>query len=162
MSVRAAYIILDIHKCIYELIDKLTTATSPWTRWKAVPEYPMEDILKQFAKPVIYIEKPVKIGLIQHQGGLPCGRYKMKLGAWDDRKTGGPEEIDIIDSAIQNLFDNHQTVHTTQFTVTLDQTYTNTTLITQGIRIEEIDGGREIATVDIKEFRIEHNLYLRA
>lgn len=162
MSVRAATIILDIHKVIYCLINKLTTASAPWTRWKAVPKYPDEDILKSLAKPVIYIEKPVKIGLIRHQGGLSRGRYQMKIGAWDDRKTGGPEEIDVIDSAIQNFFDNPQTAHTTQFTVTLDQQYANTTLTAQGVAIEGISGGREIATQDIKEFRIEHTLYLRA
>jgi hypothetical protein len=68
----------------------------------------------------------------------------------------------IAASTILNLFENPQTVHGEQFTVTLDQEYANTTLVNMKVYVEGITGGRTIATDDIKQFRHEFTLTVRA
>lgn len=161
MAVRSAYIIEDIQQCIYNVISKLTSTTAPWTSWTAKLGYPEADVLDQLAKPIIYIMNPVAVNEQWQQGGLYVGFYEMTIGAWDDRKTGGPEEMNIIASALLNLFRNPSSCHAQQFNVVTDASYTNTTLITQGVRVDGIRGPREIATEEIKEFRFEFTLFLR-
>lgn len=163
MSVRQNMIEEDIEMCIYELLDEMTEGSAPWTRWTAKLGYPEEDVLKNLSTPVIYTETPRFIDEVKQQGGLGIGKYQMYMGAWDDRKTGGKKEINIISSRILNLFRNPQTVHTTTFTVILGATtYTDTDLMTMKIRIEGIQDLGEKATVDTKEFRQEYRLFIRA
>lgn len=162
-GVRANYKIEDIQRCIKGLIAKLVAGTAPWTSWQVVFGWPETDINNKLVKPTIYVLEPILIDQLFQQGGQTgLGLYEMIMGAWDDRYIGGTEEINIIGSRILNLFNDANTVHTTQFDVTLDSAYTNTTLITQGIRIVGIGGPRVIDTEDRKEFRREFDLRLKA
>ena len=163
MSIREKYKIDDIQKCIYALILKLTTATSPFTDWAVVYGFPEAEIFDSFTKPFIYVEMPVATFRFDMQaGGKPNYAWEMIIGIWDDRKTGGSEEISIMASQLLALFNDPQTCMRTQFNVTLGTTtYTNTTLLAQGIGIVNISGPREILdNVAMKEFRQEFNLTL--
>ena len=162
MSVRSTYIIEDVQQCIYGLLSKLTSTTAPWTSWSVVLGWPETDVFKKLEKPFIYVLDPLKIDAAWQQGGLSLGSYQILLGLWDDRKTGGTEEINIMSSRLLDLFGNPSSAHTTKFDVITDATYTNTTLKAQGVCIDEIRGPRNIATEDLKEFRREFTLVLRA
>jgi len=87
----------------------------------------------------------------------------MIIGAWDDRKTGGPEEINIIGSHLLSFFRQSKTLHTTQFDLTLrGVTTSDTTLSNQKVKVDGITSMRDIATEDIKEFRKEFEFSLTA
>lgn len=157
MAVRANTILEDCQRCIHGLISKLCSTTAPWTSWTAILGYPESDVWELTAA-VIYVETPYKIAISRQQGGLGLGTYGVPLGAWDNRKTGGTEEMNIISSRILNLFETPATFNT-QFTIVIGgTTYTNTTLYAQGIGISDISGARRIETEDSKEFRNEFTL----
>jgi len=164
MTVAAAYRTNDIQLCIYELIDYLTENTSPWTSWEAVLGWPETEVFKD-KDAIIYVLEPipVKAEEIRQQGGLPLHRFELLFGGWVTMKQGGAEEINIMDSTILNFFENPQTVHQQTFTVTLtDGTeQADTTLVNEGIRVEDITGGRWIDTEDVKEYRKEFTLTLK-
>ena len=162
MTVQANNIIEDLQQCIFSLVKDFTDGTAPWTSWTPVLGYPETETFEQFTKPLIYIMAPVLTDTQWQQGGLYIGAYEGVIGAWDDRKTGGTEEINIISSRILWLFGNPNTAHATTFDVVTDATYTNTTLIAQGLRVEGIAGPREIATEEIKELRVEFTLSIIA
>lgn len=163
MTIREASKIEDIQRCVHGLIKKLETATAPWSSWDLVFGYPETSVFEDLAKPFIYVEAPVLVdGVFQHGGGKSCGIYTMILGAWDDNKTGRDEEINIISSKILSLFRDPSTCHTTQFDVTLGSAFTNTTLIGQGIRITGCLGPSIIDGQDLKEFRREFQITIRA
>ena len=89
----------------------------------------------------------------------------MIIGVWDDRKTGGPEEINLMSSRILELCNDPKAVnYTNTFTVTLgSDTYADTNLSSQNLYIEGISGPREInTTVDLMEFRREFSLVISA
>jgi len=86
----------------------------------------------------------------------------MIIGCWVDRKTGGLEELNIMNSRLFDLFDDSKTAHTTQFTVTTNAAHTDTTLLAQGVRVEGILGPRSIPVEDRKESRTEVTIYLIA
>jgi len=162
MSVRTDYIIEDCQKCFHTLISTLTGSTSPWTRWTAVLGYPETDMFTDFKKPLIYTMSPMQVDKQWQQGGLCIGFYEYIQGLWDDRKTGGVEEINIMSSNVLSLFQNPQSVGTTTFDITLDEAYEDTTLMAQGISVMNIIGPREIATENPKEFRREFSVLFRA
>jgi len=153
MTVRAVEIIEDCQKCFSELIKQLCSATAPWTSWIAVLGYP-ETRIWETTKAVIYIEPPMQINTRWQQGGLGGGEFEMIIGAWDNRKEGGTEEINIINSRILALMMNPSTLNTS-FDVTLGSAFTSTTLVAQGIIVTGVIGPREIETEDRKEFRSE-------
>ena len=163
MSIRRTYLIDDVQKCVFQLLRQLANTESPWTSWDVVEGYPEERVAGEFDEPFVYVLKPVVSTVYKQQGGLPSYLMEMIIGMWDDRKTGGPEELNIIASHILELFMNPQTLNTTTFTITLGTTtYTNTTLAAQGIRINNIEGPEEVEVTDVKEFRGEFTLFLRS
>jgi len=163
MSVRETHIFDDIQACFYELINKMVTNTAPWTSWSVYKGYPMIKVLTQFIKPIIYILPPQWAGDIPQQGGKPSAYYEMIIGMWDDRKTGGTEEINIISSRIYSFFRDPAASHAQIFTVVHGATtYTDTTLIAQRVSVVETRGTRDLDTTDEEEFRKEMILKLRA
>jgi hypothetical protein len=163
VTIREASKIEDIQRCVHGLIKKLETATAPWSSWGLVFGYPETSVFENLSKPFIYVEAPTLVDFVYQQGGgKKCGIYTMLLGAWDDNKTGRDEEINIISSKIISLFNDPSTCHTTQFDVTLGSAYTNTTLIGQGIRITGCLGPSIIDGQDLKEFRREFQITIRA
>jgi len=163
VSVRQTHIIEDCERCFEALFNAKISGGVPWSRWETYLGFPEEDVLSQLEKPVIYTESPKYIEEIKQQGGLGLGLYQMYFGAWDDRKTGGPEEINIISSYILQLFRNTKTLHTTTFSVTLGGTsYSGKTLTDMGIVVQGIRDTGEKATEDIKEFRHEYEIMFMA
>ena len=162
MTVQANKIYDDLQQCIYQLLKKLTTTTSPWTSWTVVLADRETMIYGEFTKPTIYVTPPVLTDKQWQQGGKALGYYEMIIGCWLDRKTGGPEECNIMNSRLSNLFNDPQTVHTTQFTVTTDAENVDTTLIDEGVRVEGLIGPRSIPVEDRKEIRTESTIYLIA
>jgi hypothetical protein len=159
MTIRAAYATEDIQKCIFKCINAMSGFSS---RWTVILGWPNTDAFKKLAKPFIYVLDPVPVNKIFHQGGIPFRFYEMIIGIWDDRKTGGSEEINLMTSNILNNFEDSKTLHSTKFTVTLDSTYTDTTLHLRAISVLGITGPRDIATEDLKEFRKEFTILLKA
>ncbi len=163
MSIRRTYLIDDVQKCVFRLLRQLTGAESPWTSWNVIEGYPEDRVFEEFDKPFIYVLKPVVTGAYRQQGGLPNYLMEMVIGMWDDRKTGGPEEINIIGSHLLELFMNPQSLYSKKFNVTLGTTsFTDTTLAAQGLRIKNIKGPKELKVKAVKEFRREFTLFLRS
>ena len=158
--IRVTNKITDTWKCINALLNN---QSAPFTSWKIIKGWPESDVFTDFGSPFIFTESPIQIGYnTPHQGGERAEEfYEMKIGLWDDRKTGGVEEITIMSGRILNLFGNMDTVHSATFDVTLGSAFSNTTLLSQGVRIEDIKGPRNIATENPKEFRREFTLRLR-
>ncbi len=161
---RTGYEIEDIQNCINAIINAKITAGAPWSSWECIREFPEEAVFK-LAKPIIYVESPVKIqtGTEQQGGGKNGAIWEMIIGAWDDRKTGGTEEINIIGSALIDFFsDVKACMNDATFTTSIAGTsYSSKTLIFHGIIIDSINGPRKIFTQDDKEFRIETTLTLQ-
>jgi len=162
MALRANNVIEDFPKCIFALITKLN-ASDPWSRWTPVLGHPETDRLHGQFK-FIYVLSPTEITEIKQKGGLTTGVWQLPIGAWTERSKGGEEELNIICSYIRNFFKT-SSCHTQVFDVTLDQAYTDTTLVLRGIRIDEIQGPAEkfIDHPDgYKQFRREFTLIGRA
>ena len=74
--IRRAFVYEDIQKTIYELLTKMTTGSSPWSRWTVVFGYPDQNLFEKFTKPYIYIMLPketdsnlkliFRIGIVRH------------------------------------------------------------------------------------------------
>ena len=94
-------------------------------------------------------------------GGHPSGYWTMIIGLWDDRKTGGYEEIGVMKGILYNFFNTPSNCNQYQFNVTLDITYNNTTLLAQGMPTNAIENIRDIGTNKDKEFRAEVNLVIK-
>lgn len=164
MAIRGTHIVDDVQTLIYALLSELTGSggSDPWTRWTVIRGYPESDIFDHLDEPFIYVETPIMTNLLQEQGGEPSYFWSLKIGAWDDRVTGGTEEINIIASRLIDFFNDPKTCHTQTFDVTLGTTtYTDTTLMAQGLRVVGITGPREMYTENLKEFRMEFDLSLR-
>lgn len=162
MAVQANKIFDDLQQCIYQLLKKLSTTTAPWTSWSIVLSDAEGSQYGEFTKPFIYVNPPVLTDKLSQQGGRSLGFYEMIIGCWVDRKTGGLEELNIMNSRLFDLFDDSKTAHTTQFTVTTNAAHTDTTLLAQGVRVEGILGPRSIPVEDRKESRTEVTIYLIA
>lgn len=164
MAIRANYIIDDIQRCIFELFEYLCDNTSPWTDWQVCYGYPETDVFEQFTKPFIYVEAPAQVFTRSMQAGKPIRQWEMLIGVWDDRKTGGTEEINLMCSRILELFSDPKAVnYTNTFNVTIGTTsFTGTNLTTQNIYVIGIDGPRNLFTEDIKEFRREFTVTIKA
>jgi hypothetical protein len=154
--------IVDTWKCFDALLNKKTNS-SPWSSWKVIKGYPESDVFTDLGTPIIFTESPRRIStnIVQQGGNREKEFYEIRLGVWDDRKTGGVEEINIISGRILDLFENKYDVHTATFDVTLGSAFPDTTLMAQGIRVEDIAGPREIATTNTKEFRHEFNIRIQ-
>lgn len=163
MSVRAGYEIEDIQRVVHAVIAAKITGGAPWSSWTAILGWPESDVLNNLSKPVIYVEPPTMIARTVQQGAMSSGVWEMIVGCWDDRKTGGTQEINIIGSQLLNFFRDKKTSHdTTKITITLGSTtYTSKDLIDMGVNVISIVGPREIATTDLKEFRTEFILTIR-
>jgi len=164
MSVRQNTIVTDIWKCVHALLKKYCDNTAPWSSWDCIKGYPEEERFADFTKPFIYTEDPFPVGDVYMQQGASKGKrlYSIIIGAWDDRKTGGIEEITIMTSRISDLFSDPYTVHTATFDVTLATAISDTTLKAQGIRVDAIGGPRKIEIENQKEFRREFELRVTA
>ena len=151
----------DIQTAIIGLLVSKTSA--PWTSWTVIRGWPEASVFENLSKPFIYVEHPEFTGRanIMQGGGKYIKNWNMIIGAWDDRKTGGPEEIAIITSQLVNLFFD-SSVHTATFTASVGgTTYTGKTLLEWGIAISPNVTSRAIATEGEKEFRNEVYLTLR-
>ena len=160
--IRTGAKLIDSWKCIDALLNK-KTATVPWSSWKVVKGWPESNVFTDLGTPIIFIEAPQKVSNnIAQQGGKKQEEIlEFRIGLWDDRKTGGVEEITILSGSMLDFFGNMNTVHTATFAVTLGSAFTDTTLLAQGLRIEEFTGPRNISTPNPKEFRREFILRVR-
>ena len=164
MAVRSGYILTDVQECLYQFITKLIAGSAPWTSWAVYKGWPETDVLKHFSKPTIYIDAPLITDTKYYQqGGLFNYQVSVILGCYDDRTTGGPEELEIMASQLVATLLNPSSVLAVTFNVTLGATaYTSTTLIAQGIRIQTMYGPRSgMTSNDLKEFRKEMELVLK-
>lgn len=165
MSIRSTHIVDDIQRCIFCLLESLSETAPPWTDWNVILGYPEATVFSQFIKPFIYVLEPVVIGRYFHQGGGKTTRlWRMSIGAWDHRKIGGPEELNIISSYLIDLFDDPKSVNSDiKFSVTLGNTeYSDVNLLSMGILVDRIEGPQIIETEDEKEFRCQFELVLIA
>ena len=162
MAIRRKYSISDTQKAFFTLIKKLCDTTAPWTSWQAVFGYP-ETELFTFAKPLIYVMAPFKTRDIFQQGGRSATAWELVCGVWNnggDGGTGGVEEADIAAGHLLDFFQAPE-AHTTQFTVTIGSTtYTNTTLINQGVIITGTSGPQDIPVEEPLEYRREVTISL--
>lgn len=157
---RTNYEINDIQRIIWTMLKAKTGAL--WTSWEFIMGWPEASVFATFAKPFVYLMPPVLVETIRQQGGLPGSLWSMTVGAWDDQKTGGSEEITILGSQLLYLFRDPYTCHSQTFTIAIGgTTYTTLTLLDHGIHILSANGPREIATIDEKEYRIELTLTIR-
>jgi|GEM_PF-1143289 len=165
-NLRSTHIVDDVQQCIYALLNTLSGSTSPWTSWTVTLGFPEEEMLHQFAEPIIYVMSPVQLSRVTQQGASAITRYwRVILGAWLERKHGGIEELNIIASRIMSLFEDRKVACVdTTFNVTLGSTtYTDTNLTTMGIFVDGIQGERDrFEFIDEKEFRREWDLILVA
>ena len=161
--IRATNKIVDIWKCVHAFLNK-KRASAPWSSWKIIKGWPESDVFTDLGSPFIFTESPIQIGYNTPQQGARRSEefFEMKIGLWDDRKTGGIEEISILSGRVLDTFGDMYGVHTATFDVTLASAHTDTTLLEQGITIEDIRGPRNIATENPKEFRREFTLRIRA
>lgn len=162
---RATAVIEDVQRCVHACLAAITGA--PWSRWDVILGWPEADATTgKFVKPPIYVMPPIVTDWRWIQGGKPGSRLRMILGAWDDRGTGGTEEINLIASRLLDFFTDPKVMNAQTFTITIGTTtYTGTTLIAQGIRVDTgagpgITGPRQIQSDDLKEFRYEFDLNL--
>ena len=163
MSIRETHILNDVQDCFYELLSRLAADTSPWTDWEIMRAFPQQDVNTDFAKPIIYIMKPVKSGEIGQQGGKPVFLWEMTVGVWIDRKAGNVDELGIMVSELLALFNDHNTCNKKTFAVILGKTeYSDTTLLNMGIQAAGVTGPRDAAESDLKEFRQEITIQLIA
>jgi len=161
---RDNYKVEDIQRVIWALFKSGLDSTSPWSSWDYILNYPDQTVFEEFTKPFIYFESPVIISHIHQQGGKLIHDWEMIIGIWDDRKTGGPGEINIITGYMLGLLSDPKTMNTKTFSVILGgTTYNNQTLVLQNIKITGFTGPREILkNTDEKEFRNEIVIQLRA
>jgi hypothetical protein len=149
---------------VYQFIAKLITGSAPWTSWTVQKGWPESDVLKHFAKPIIYLDDPLLTETKYWQmGGLFAYQVSVIVGCYNDRTTGGLEELGIICGHLVEKFLNPSGVRAVTFNVTLGATtFTATTLKGQEIRVQNISGPRGgITTDDLKEFRKELELTLK-
>lgn len=157
---RAGYEIDDMLTAIVALLKNKTS--SPWSSWEIIRGWPEIAVFELFSKPFIYVEHPRLSGIFaQHMGGGKTMKsWEMIIGCWDDRKTGGPQEVAIMTSTLINLFGD-AAVHCDTFTAAVGGvTYTSKTLIDWGIAISQNVFSRQIATEHEKEFRSEITLLI--
>jgi hypothetical protein len=159
--IRSGYEILDTQLNLLRLFEKLT-ASAPWSRWQPIEGYP-ETQYFSIAKPLIYIEPPYRMGAArENQAGLAGHWWSVTLGCWDENKCGGINEIAMISNSIITTFTNPQTLYGIKYNINYYGTaYTNTSLIAQGIRMQNLTGPRWITKDSTtKQFRLEFDLNL--
>lgn len=177
--IRADLIYEDVKEVIMALFTA-KQAAAPWDDWRIIPQYPNQLEFRNFQdkKPIIFLEEFVKTDTLRTQGQY-LGRhtdgdtydshgYRMemsgRIGIWLHKKHGGPKEMRIIKSHLNNLFDPPTpALPSDTFTITIGGTeFADTTIFAQGILDVEISDGGEIATEDKDEFREEMILTVTA
>ena len=152
----------DLQDCIIQYL-KSFQGSAPWNRWEIVYGFPKEDVF-ELQKVFIYVLTPkYNANGIKIQGSqIDLGRWALRLGIWNDRISGGAEEIGIAESRLLYAFRHKSQARTATFDVTTDAAYTDTTLQDQGIQIERIEGPYEVLkNVQTNEFRSEFDVYLK-
>ena len=159
--IRQTHIENDIQRCVVQYLKSFQSA-SPWSRWNVIYGFPETDKFELQAV-LIYVMKPkYNLNGIKSQGAqIDLGRWVMRVGIWNDRVSGGAEEIGIAESRLLYAF-RHKSQFTSTFDVTTDAVYVATTLQAQGIQFESIEGPFEVLkNVDTNEFRYEFDVYLK-
>ena len=159
--IRRDHIVDDIQTVLMALLAA-KQSDAPWSSWAVVRGFPNIEILETYSRPVVYVCAPEWMGQLLHAGGQPSWLWRVTVGAWDDRKTGGPRELNMIMSAMLDFFSDPQTCHTQRFDVRIGgAVYGGTTLPEVGVRVEAVEGPREMMTVDDGEFRAELAIVVR-
>jgi len=159
--IRESQLYNDIQKVIVGLVQAKIDATAPWSYWQINENWPTGDVFENFTTPFIYILPPEATKLNYRYGGGNYKYFTLTFGIWNNVKTGGPKENNIMASAILAFFGCGRTTHTQQFDVTLASAFTNTTLIAQGLRVTHIHDRGDMYTEDDDQFRKEFVLTLR-
>ena len=158
MTIRDDYFIEDVTQLIFALLSSKTSA--PWSSWRITIGWPEVDVNSTTDKLVIYIGDIFQTESTPQQGGLNKRKLQMTIGTWDDRISGGTEEINIATSALLSMF-NSPEVNSSQFTVTLGTTtYTSKTLGYHGLTIQGANGPMMMDSSDPKEFRRELTVFM--
>ena len=175
--IRADYIFLDTQDLIMALLAKKQAGGAPWSNWRIIKDYPRSYEFRFFAdkKPIIFLEEFKLVDKLdtqgrtfgQHDSGgttYEDRAYRMvleaNLGIWLHEKHGGPDELKIIKSFLNYLFDPpNGALPGDTFDITFGSTsFTGTTVYEQGIMNIELSGGQDIPTEDAGEFRQEMGL----
>ena len=159
MNIRDDHIIDDLQQVFVKLLRGRQTV-APWTRWEVIYNFPMGDVLEELDKPVIHVGPPMIVGqgVGSVGGGLRgASRWEIKIGFWDDRKTGSEQELNVMASTVLDFFKKSNVSAVATFDLSLSGTTVSaTTLAGEGVRVQNIQGPRIIrAVTDIKEFRCE-------
>jgi hypothetical protein len=157
---RDAYIIDDIQNVILSYFKSLS---APWTSWELIADYPAAERFEVFTKPIIYFCAPTIESKNRQYGGKIGYNFNMIIGVWTDIVTGGPGELNVINSNFLSVFADSKTMNTGTFPVTFGATtYANQTLVLQGVKITNVDGPREIQmNTDLKEWRSELTIQIK-
>jgi hypothetical protein len=161
MAIRNDYLPEDIQMCFYKLFVGLQ-GSQPWSRWDVLPAYPEADRFTDFDKPFLYVDSPTFLGAVDAQGSqLPMRRWQLYVGCWSDNKVGRTGELNIMTGRVLNLMLDPYTVHSTTFNVDIGaDSFSNTTLIAQGIEVETVVTDRDGFTGDVKQFRREIGIHV--
>jgi len=156
--IRAGYEIDDIQTVLVALLKANTSA--PWSSWEVIRAWPDNEQFTKITKPIIYVDRPQFTESIIQQGGTPGTMWECDIGLWDDNRTGGSEEIGIMQSQLLAFFRARHTLHQKTFTVTLGTTtYTATTAWKQGLNIKSILPARTLDNdAENNNFRVEHGI----
>ena len=163
MSIRQNRAAEDIQTLIYTFLNSLKSA-QPWSRWEIIRGYPRtENFELQDLFIFVMLPKYIPSATVRHQGGnIDLGGWVCRIGVWDSRLSGGTQEIGIASSQLLYVFRNTEVWAKTTFNVTFATAYTGTTILNQGVSVNEIDGPFEIIkNTETNEFRFEFDLYLR-
>ena len=162
MTVRETLKIRDIQDCIVEVLKKYAEA-APWSSWTIKFGFPDIQTTGDFG-PYVYVMAPMIAGQVEMMGaGKPLNFWTIVVGFWIVRASGGADEIQVWCSEMISKFQDIKAIHEKQFTVTLGTTtYTNTTLLSQGVHVRSITGPSFDMAEDKDEFRQEFTITLIA
>lgn len=152
MTVRADRFILETQKIFLALLKSKTGV--PWTDYKYILGYPQANQNEDFLKSIVYLLPPMEIGEETHFGGGRKRICEMTVGLWTVK--GGESEIALMESYLTEFFKTNS--HATQtFSIVLDATYTNKTLLFFDIAVLSFGGFMNIPAMQ-NDFRAEGTL----
>jgi len=161
--IRANYYKEDIQRVIWTLLEDLAGDTFPYNKCEIKFNYPDFDVTRRLEKPVVYVQAPLNVEKSYHFGGETGLGWSMIIGIWADRTSGHEPIVNAFVSSAMNFFLNPQTLNQRAFTIKLGTTtYTDTTLISMGVYIEDVEDSGDIVTEEIHDIRKEIKLYLRS
>jgi len=146
--------ILDSARVFRALIDSFTDCFSDCD---VIFGELSENVFKELTNKTIYILRPKPQGQldVNHFGGLKKRGLIMTVGFWLNDIHGGDEELQVLESAFYNTFENPQTLYSKTFTVELGGvTYSNKTLSWFGITVLNLGPFQEIPDT-INNYRAE-------